>query len=98
MTNRFCVCIILICLPLAHSLNSLQMISTTTGLVIWVLLLELWGMSCPNESFFGEKEPRKYTAKCRIARRDLEATETSGAKIKVNALSEKAEKGFYEIS
>ncbi len=55
-------------------------------------------MSCPNESFFGEKQPCKYTANCRIARRDLEAAAKSGEEIKVSELSGRGEKGFYEIS
>ncbi|QSZ33769.1 hypothetical protein DSL72_005340 [Monilinia vaccinii-corymbosi] len=56
LLNRLFTCSILICLPLAHTLNSLQVIATVTGLLVWVLILELWGASCPGESFFGEKE------------------------------------------
>ncbi|TVY32285.1 hypothetical protein LSUB1_G007219, partial [Lachnellula subtilissima] len=55
MANRFCVCAILFCLPTARALNSLHLIAIVTGLVVWVPLLELWGCSCPEESFFGEK-------------------------------------------
>jgi len=55
MANRFAVCIILFCLPTAHHLNSLQLISITTGLTIWVLLVELFGCSSPDESFLGRR-------------------------------------------
>ncbi|TVY12845.1 hypothetical protein LARI1_G008847, partial [Lachnellula arida] len=65
MANRFCVCVILLCLPTAHGLNSLHLIAIVTGLVVWVLLLELWGCSCPGESFFGEKRRCAYTATAR---------------------------------
>jgi len=95
LTNRFAVCIILFCLPLVHSLNSLQLISTTTGLVIWVLLLELWGMSCPNESFFGEKKACRYTARCKISKKDLESAVKGGHVIKVQQLTDRGEKGMY---
>ncbi|TVY52773.1 hypothetical protein LSUE1_G009743, partial [Lachnellula suecica] len=73
MLNRFGVCIILFCLPIVESLNSLQLVSIVTGLVVWVLLLELWGCSCPEESFFGEKRKCGYTARCKVSRKDLEA-------------------------
>jgi len=95
LTNRFAVCIILFCLPLVHSLNSLQLISTTTGLIIWVLLLELWGMSCPNESFFGEKKACRYTARCKISKKDLESAVKGGHVIKVQQLTDRGEKGMY---
>lgn len=55
MVNRFAVCIIFFCLPTAHGLSSLELISIKTGLTIWVLLLELWGVSCPDESCFGRR-------------------------------------------
>jgi len=96
MVNRFAVCIILFCLPTAHSLNSLHLVAITTGLIIWVLLLELWGMSCPDESFFGEKKPCKYTARCKISKKDLELAIKGGHVINVSDLSERGEKGVYQ--
>lgn len=73
LANRFSICLIFFLLPLATSLNSLQLISITTGLVVYVLLVELWGMSCPTESFFGEKKDSqcKYVARIRGSHRDL---------------------------
>ena len=55
-------------------------------------------MSCPNESFFERDQKCKYTAKCKIARRDLEAAAKNGEEIKVSELSERGEKGFYDLS
>lgn len=86
MANRFVVCVILLCLPTAHGLNSLHLIAIVTGLVVWVLLLELWGCSCPEESFFGEKRRCAYTARCRVGRGDLEGVE-KGEKMGVYGLS-----------
>jgi len=95
LLNRFAVCIIFLCLPTAHSLNSLHLIATTTGLTIWVLTLELWGMSCWGESFFGEKRACKYTARCKISKKDLESAVKGGHVIKVEELKDRGEKGMY---
>ncbi len=94
MVNRFAVCIILFCLPTARHLNSLQLISITTGLTIWVLLVELFGCSSPDESFFGEKKQCKYTARCKISKRDLESAVKGGHVIKVSELSDAGEAQF----
>jgi len=97
MLNRICVSIVLICLPTAHRLDSLQLIAIVTGLIVWVLLLELWGMSCPEESFFGEKTACKYTARCKVSKKDLESAVKGGHVINVRDLSDKGEKGAYGI-
>lgn len=86
MANRLAVCIIMICLPLAHRLNSLYLISVVTGLLVWVLLLELWGVSCPDDSFFGEKSSCKYTARCKLSKKELEEAAKSGSPIDVQEL------------
>ncbi|KAH6670073.1 bacterial low temperature requirement A protein-domain-containing protein [Halenospora varia] len=98
MANRFGVSVILFALPTAHDLNSLQLISIVTGLLVWVLLLELWGVSCPEDSFFGQNRQCKYTARCKISKKDLESRVKGGEVIKVEELSEKGEKGMYELS
>lgn len=98
LANRAVVCVIFFCLPLAHELSSLQLVSVTTGMVIWVLLVELWGVSCPGESFFGEKRQCQYTAKCKISKKDLESAAKSGTVINVEKFSGKGEKGMYELS
>jgi hypothetical protein len=58
-------------------------------------MLELWGMSCWGESFFGEKKACKYTARCKISKKDLESAVKGGHVIKVEELKEKGEKGMY---
>ena len=98
LANRAVVCVIFFCLPLAHDLNSLQLVSITTGMVVWVLLLELFGVSCPGDSFVGEKRRCKYTARCKISKKDLESAVKSGTVINVENLSGKGEKGMYEMS
>ncbi|KAF7939506.1 hypothetical protein EAE99_001311 [Botrytis elliptica] len=96
LLNRLIVCMILICLPLS-SLNSLTLISTVTGLVVWVLVLELWGHSCPDETFFGGGKKCGYTAKCKISRKDLEEKGRMGEVIRLKELGG-GEGGVYEGS
>lgn len=98
LANRFAVAIVIFCLPTAHGLNSLYLILTTTCLILWVLLLELYGASCPRETFFGEKQPCKYTARCKMHKRDMELAAKSGNVINVQELSSSGEKGLYELS
>ena len=64
LCGRFAVGTILICLPLAHSLNSTQLVGTVTGLVVLVLALELWADSSCEESLFGECKRKRYWGHC----------------------------------
>lgn len=71
LANRAAVCVVILLLPLAgERLNSLELIATTLGLVTWVLLLETWGKSCKNDSFWPEECRTKYAARC--SRKELE--------------------------
>lgn len=71
LANRVAACIIMFFLPMARSLESLNLISITLGLTVWVLIVELWGKSCKDDPFIGEKDGCcvTYTAKCR--KRDM---------------------------
>ncbi|GJN84822.1 hypothetical protein PLIIFM63780_008386 [Purpureocillium lilacinum] len=72
LANRVAVCIIMFLLPLAHSLDSLELIGTTLGLSAWVLIVELFGDSCTDDPFIGEKEGChvRYLARC--SKKDME--------------------------
>ncbi|KAF9770818.1 hypothetical protein IL306_011576 [Fusarium sp. DS 682] len=72
LANRLLVCLILFLLPLAKNLNSLNLISITLALSIWVLLLELFGKSCRNDPFIGEKQGCSVRYKCKCSKKDLE--------------------------
>lgn len=52
-------------------------------------------MSCWGESFFGEKRACKYTARCKISKKDLESAVKGGHVIKVEELKDRGEKGMY---
>ena len=72
---RVCIGIIIICLPLAKSLSSLDLISITTALVLLVLILDLYGNSCAGDKFWTggfcheERKKCQYTANCKLGRK-----------------------------
>ena len=70
---RFAVSIILICLPLANGLNSLELIATTTSLVFLVLCVDIYGMSAVNEDFWNGSGRYRYSAECKLKKHDMEA-------------------------
>ena len=92
---RFCVAIILLFLPLASKLDSLQLIATTTGLVVFVLAVDLYGLSCVQDSFWRDKSTCKYSARCRMRRQDMEAAIKTGAIVNTEEMG--GEKGFLDI-
>ena len=89
---RVCIAIAIICLPLAKSLTSLQLIATTTSLVVCVLSLDLFGNTCQGDPFwlggFRHDELRDctYTSHCPIGkrrRRELQKAYARGEKVGV---------------
>ncbi|KAM6537206.1 hypothetical protein FALCPG4_003144 [Fusarium falciforme] len=72
LANRFAVCIVMFLLPLAKSLNSLNLISITLGLTVWVLLVELFGKSCRNDPFIGEKKGCRVRYSCKCSKKAFE--------------------------
>jgi low temperature requirement protein LtrA len=95
---RVAVSIIIISLPTAH-LNSLQLVATTTGLVVCVLVLELIGSSCWGENIFWEKNCRRdkatYSAKCGVRKEELERSMKEGTVLNVEEIAKRegGEKG-----
>ncbi|KAH8888224.1 hypothetical protein GQ53DRAFT_654364 [Thozetella sp. PMI_491] len=86
LANRWAVCIVLLALPAAHELNSLHLVAITTSLSVWVLLLEIWGKSCRDDSFFmQDKDQCRYTARC--TRRQLDAAMKSDGEINIIELA-----------
>ncbi|EXJ93346.1 hypothetical protein A1O1_01738 [Capronia coronata CBS 617.96] len=92
---RVGVAVVIICLPLADSLSSLDLISITTALVFFVLALDLFGNSCEGDGFwtggFGAKEKKDcvYTANCKMGRkrrRELERAIQNREKVSLTDL------------
>lgn len=89
---RVAVAVVLICLPLAESLNSLELISTTTGLVFLVLVFDLYGCTFVGESLFRDGSKCKYWADCpRRRRRALEDAMKNGTIVNIEQLAEDEE-------
>ena len=97
---RAVISIVLICLPLAHSLTSLGLISTTTGLVVLTLCVDLYGSSCVYNTFWREKTKCKYMADCQVKKTAVERALKEGVAIDIEeeARGHRGEKGFYELS
>jgi low temperature requirement protein LtrA len=95
---RMIVSVIIITLPKAH-LNSLQLVSTTTGLVVAVLTLELVGSSCCGENVFWEKgcgrDKATYSARCGVKEEELEKSARDGTVLDVEGIAKRdgGEKG-----
>ena len=72
---RVFVSVILACLPLADHLTSLSLIGITCALFLVVLILDIFGNSCPGERFFTGGIGRcpetrcKYTARLKMGRK-----------------------------
>ncbi|KAF2755241.1 hypothetical protein EJ05DRAFT_442447 [Pseudovirgaria hyperparasitica] len=69
---RCLVAIAILLLPLAESLNSLELIAITASLVVFVLAIELVGNSCASQSFFcRDRRECTYRAKCGMSRKEM---------------------------
>lgn len=97
---RVAVAIVLICLPLAHGLSSLELISTTTALVAFVLTVDLYGSTSVLDDFWRDKKMCKYSADCQIKKKDIETAFTKGETIALEEISKdsKGEKCVFEMS
>jgi hypothetical protein len=87
---RFLVALALLLLPLARSrLSSLELVATTTCLVVFVLLVDLMGSTCTGDAFWGFRTKRRcmYSAKCRMGRKELEDKARTGETVNVEELA-----------
>lgn len=90
LCGRFAVAVILICLPTAENLNSLQLVGTATGLIAFSLMLELWACSRCGEKLCQRSQPCKYFGHC--GKRDLEALVKDGKEVDVEQLGSRGRK------
>ncbi|KAK3075935.1 hypothetical protein LTR53_000364 [Teratosphaeriaceae sp. CCFEE 6253] len=82
---RFCIAIILVCLPLAEGLNSLELVGTVTALIVTALSTELWAVSCCKQKWTGRSKPAKYTGMC--GRKKIQAIIQDGREVDVGTLA-----------
>lgn len=99
---RVSVAVVLFCLPLAKSLNSLQLISTTTGLVALVLMVDVYGSTSVYENFWKCTACCKYKADCPVKKKILVEAVKNGTTVKLEEVGfgagDGGEKGFYDVS
>lgn len=97
---RSAVAVILSCLPLADGLSSLQLISTTTGLIVFVLMVEVWGQTPKPDCFWKNRQKCRYAAECHVRKKMIDDALKAGVMIDVAELtksdSKKSEHGLFE--
>ena len=100
VASRIAVAVVLIFLPLADKLNSLQMVATTTALVVFTLIVDLYGSTSIHDSFWKDRRKCKYSANCHMKKKDIEDAVKTGQIIEVEKLSKgtKDEKGYFDLS
>lgn len=91
---RFAVAIILICLPLAERLDSLQLVATVTGLLFFTLVCELWGCTCAGTKLCSRDKPCKYIGFC--PKKDMQRLLRQGDRLDISELmpASKGESGL----
>lgn len=86
---RAATAVVMICLPLAgEKLNSLELVATMTGLVIFTLVVEVVGASRRGTGFKVHGKPCGYVGSC--GKKDLQAMLKGGGEVDVDALGEKS--------
>lgn len=95
---RFTVAVILTCLPLASRLDSLQLITTSTGLILFVLIADLYGATCIHDEFWWETRQYKYAAECHLRKKDVEAVKSGVlANVEEIAMKHIGDKGVLDV-
>jgi hypothetical protein len=75
LTLRSLCSIVIIALPTADDrLNSLTLLATVAGILVFSLIVEFWGCSdCDQGSFWADSRYCKYSTECKLSKKDLEA-------------------------
>ena len=97
---RVAAAIILICLPLAADhLNSLQLVGTTTGIVVFVLMVDVYGSTSRNDSFWRDRGKCRYSTRCALKRRELQEVMKRGERVEIRELVEggRGEKAAFQV-
>ncbi|KAI5370915.1 putative Low temperature requirement A [Septoria linicola] len=87
---RVLMATVIVCLPLAHSLNSLELIGLVTGILVFLLVVELGATSDARERLVGRAKECQYFGRC--SKRNLTAMVKSGQDMDVEELVKDKEK------
>lgn len=85
--TRVAVAVIFLCLPLAESLSSLELVSITTGLTVLVLMVDVYGSMSIHDNFWKCTSQCKYRANCPLKKKRLVDAVNSGIIIKLEGCS-----------
>lgn len=95
---RLSVATILIFLPLADSLSSLQLVSITTGLVLLTLMVDVYGSTSVHDEFWKCSTQCKYRAHCPIKRKLAMNAVKTGTTIRLEEVQiSDGEKGYLDV-
>lgn len=95
---RSAVGITLICLSLAESLTSLTLVSTTTGLVVLVLIVDLYGSTTCDEPFWKCRRQCHYSADCAMRKKIVIDALKMGRTVNLSELQLAEDKEGHEKS
>ena len=98
---RVAVSVILICLGLAESLTSLGLVSTTTGLVVFVLMVDLYGGTSKHDTFWKCRGQCRYSTECALKKKILVNALKNGETVNLEDMQEARqgkEKGTFEVT
>lgn len=97
---RVLIAIVIICLGFAKFLSSLQLISTSTGLVVFVLIVDLYGSTSIHDTFWRCTAQCKYSAECALKRKVILNALKNGKTVKISEANNAQldEKGFLEVA
>jgi hypothetical protein len=96
LCGRFAVAIVIICLPLAEELNSLELVGIVTALVAFCLGLELWASSCCKERLMERSRPCKYVGHC--PKKELQRLLKRGSQVDFEVLGDKKNEGLMHAA
>ncbi|EMC94464.1 hypothetical protein BAUCODRAFT_124086 [Baudoinia panamericana UAMH 10762] len=82
---RFCIAIVLILLPLAEDLDSIELVGTVTALIVFALGTELWAASSCQEKWCERSRPCQYVGRC--GKGKLHAVLMEGKNVDVSQLA-----------
>ena len=99
LSVRICVAIVLIFLPLADSLSSLQLVSITTGLVVLTLMIDVYGSTSIHDEFWRCTSQCQYRANCPIKRKLAMDAVKTGTTIRLEEVrvEDGGEKAYYDV-
>ena len=99
LSVRLSVAIILIFLPLADAVSSLQLVSITTGLVLLTLMIDVYGSTSIHDEFWKCTSHCRYRATCPIKKKLVMDAVKTGRTVTLEEVraGDGSEKAYYDV-